>query len=346
VTKTIKRHGRHTLPLAFALAIAAVVALSALASDSRAQTVGVVTTEGVPINMARPKITGVARQGETLTAHPGRWSGTRPITYGYRWLRCVPARTTCVSVKTAVSPRYTLAGADVGDSLRVVVVATTSKGSARAMSAPTGVVLAKVQPLRPVALWSMDEVDGTVMHDSVGGHDGSVNSVILGLPGASGNAFGFNGVSSFAEVPSAADLNPGAANIVIAVRLSTPYSPPPAPGDWDLVRKGDYDPTSSEYKIELQHSGQASCGFEGAAGYSEIIAGPAVNDGQWHLIQCIKAPTQISLIVDGSVFSQAANVGTIENASPVVIGGRPGADWYRGTLDDVSIQVGVAPNRG
>jgi hypothetical protein len=271
--------------------------------------------------------------------------GTRPITYGYRWLRCLPPRTTCVLVERAVSARYTLADADVGASLKVVVVATTSKGSGRATSARTGVVQATVQSLRTVALWNMDEVDGTVMHDSVGGHDGSVNSVILGLPGASGTAFGFNGLSSFAEVPKAADLNPGTADTVVGVRLNTTGSPPPAPGDWDLVRKGDYDPTSSEYKIELQHSGQASCGFEGTAGYSEIIAGPAVNDGQWHLIQCVKATTEISLIVDGSVFSQAANVGAIENDAPLVIGGRPGADWYRGTLDDVSIQIGVAPNR-
>jgi hypothetical protein len=341
-----RRHRRHALTLVFVLAITAVAAFAALAGNSRAQGVGGVTGEGAPINTARPKITGVARQGQTLTAHPGRWVGTRPITYAYRWLRCVPTGPTCVSVETAVNARYTLASADVGASLRVVVVAITSKGSGRATSVRTGVVQPAVQPLRTVALWNMDEVDGTVMHDSAGGHDGSVNSVILGLPGASGSAFGFNGLSSFVEVPSAVDLNPGNASIVASVRLSTTGSPPSAPGDWDLLRKGDYDPTSSEYKIELQHSGQASCGFEGAAGYSEIIAGPAVNDGQWHLVQCVKAQTEISLIVDGSVFSQAANVGSIENDAPVVIGGRPGADWYRGTLDDVRIQIGVPSNRG
>ena len=95
-----------------------------------------------------------------------------------------------------------------------------------------------------------------------------------------------------------------------------------------------------ELRAELQHSGRASCGFEGSAGYGELIAGPRLNDGHWHTVRCIKAPTAIQLVVDGKMFTQPANVGSIANAAPVVIGARPGGDWYAGDLDEISIQIG------
>jgi hypothetical protein len=57
-------------------------------------------------------------------------------------------------------------------------------------------------------------------------------------------------------------------------------------------------------------------------------------------VQCIKAPTAIELIVDGRMFTQRANIGSIANTAPVVIGSRPAGDWYTGNLDEVSIQIG------
>ncbi len=92
--------------------------------------------------------------------------------------------------------------------------------------------------------------------------------------------------------------------------------------------------------MEFQESGQASCGFKGSAGYAELIAGPALNNGQWHIIQCVKTSSAIKVIVDGQTFSQAANVGSIANTTSVVIGARPGSDWYEGSLDEASIQIG------
>jgi hypothetical protein len=186
----------------------------------------------------------------------------------------------------------------------------------------------------------MDETTGTVMHDSVGSHNGSLVSVGLGLPGFTGSDYSFNGSSSYVSVPSAADLNPGTANITMTIHLKTTGTPPPPPADWDLFRKGLYTTAGGEYKMEFQQSGQASCGFEGSAGYSELIAGPALNDGKWHTIQCVKTATAIELIVDGQTFTQAANVGSISNTAAVVIGARPGSDWYGGELDEASIQIG------
>jgi hypothetical protein len=195
-------------------------------------------------------------------------------------------------------------------------------------------------PPGTVALWHMDEVSGTTMFDSVGSHNGTLHNVQLGLPGFMGTAFGFNGSSSYVDVPSSADLNPGSSNITFTIHLQTTGTPPPSPADWDLFRKGVYTTGGAEYKMEFQQTGQASCGFEGTGGYAELVAGPAINDGQWHTVSCVKTATAIEVVVDGQVFSKAATIGSIANTTDVTIGARPGSDWYKGQLDEASIQIG------
>jgi hypothetical protein len=274
-----------------------------------------------------------------LTATRGTWTPSRGVVYKYRWLRCSAGGTKCARIAGATSRRYTPTAGDVGTTLRVTVTATNAAGSAGATSRRTHVVQENGN-VHVVALWHMDETSGTVMHDSDGSNDGTLYHVTPGLPGAIGTAFGFNGRTSYISVPSAANLNPGTANITLTLRLKTTDVPGLPPKDADLIRKGTYAPTISEYKMEFQHSGQASCGFEGTAGYSELIAGPRLNDGKWHTVQCIKAPTAIQLVVDGKTFTQSANVGSITNTAAVVIGSRPDSDWYSGALDEVSIQIG------
>jgi hypothetical protein len=177
------------------------------------------------------------------------------------------------------------------------------------------------------------------MLDSVGTHTGTLYSVQLGLPGFTGTSYGFNG-ASYVDVPSSTDLDPGNADLTFTIHLQTTGTPPPAPDDWDLFRKGDYGSSGGEYKMELQSTGQASCGFQGSSDYDEIIAGPAINDGQWHTVSCVKNSTAIELVVDGTVYAKAATIGSISNTSDVTIGSHPGADWYQGQLDEASIQIG------
>jgi len=183
----------------------------------------------------------------------------------------------------------------------------------------------------------MDETSGTVMYDAVGAHNGTLNAVGVGAPGFTGTAFTFPG-SAFVSVPSAPDLNPGAANITITIRLKTTSAP--ATPDWDLIRKGLFTTTGGEYKVEYQPSGQASCGFVGSGGSRELIAGPALNDGAWHKVECTKNASSIVLVVDGQPFSIAGAVGSISNTAAMAIGARPGSEFFQGSLDEASVRVG------
>ena len=315
-----------------------------LIADTISAQSGATATASPPTNTTPPAVSGTAQAGQTLTASSGNWNGTQPIAYAYPWQRCDTAGANCAAISGATTTTYTATSSDVGSTLAVTVTASNSAGTATAISpATTTVQAATTTPPPPtglVALWHMDETSGAMMYDAVSGHTGTLYAVALGLPGFTGTDYSFNGSSSYVSVPTAADLNPGASDITITIHIKTSSTPPPPPADWDLIRKGLYTTAGGEYKMEFQQSGQASCGFEGSAGYSEIIAGPALNDGRWHTIQCVKTATMIKLVADGQTFSQAANVGSISNTSPVVIGARPGSDWTRAELDEASIQIG------
>jgi hypothetical protein len=288
------------------------------------------------VNTAPPAILGSAQQGQTLTASPGSWSGAQPIGYAYQWERCDTNGANCANVGSADSS-YTLTSADVGSTIVVAVTASNSAGSAPASSAATMAIWTS----SVVALWHMNETSGTTMFDSAGQNNGMLTpSVAVGLsPGFSGNAYGFDGSSSYVSVPSAASMNPGSGNFSFTIALQTTGTPPPSPEDWDLIRKGDITTPGGEYKMEFQSTGQASCGFKGSR-YAELVAGPQLNDGQWHTVTCVKTSSDIEMIVDGQTFATAATVGPISNTAPVIIGSHPGADWYQGSLDEGGISIG------
>jgi Concanavalin A-like lectin/glucanases superfamily len=318
-------------------AVLALVAAAASVGPLGAASGGI-RQETRPKERFRPKIIGTPRIGAVLRATHGIWASPGSVIYTYRWSRCPAGGGECLRIPRASRPRFRPTGVEIGATLRVTVTATSAAGSARATSRATKVVSGSDKA--PVALWHMDETSGTVMKDSAHRNDGTLYQVTLGAAGVKDRAYGFNGHRSYVSVPSTNDLNPGTAMITITLHLRTTSLPHAAPADFDLIRKGAYQLSASEYKVELQHSGQASCGFQGSAGYSELIAGPRLNDGRWHQLQCIKAPSAIQLVVDGKPFTQPANVGSISNSAPLVIGAHPAGDWYLGTLDEVSIRIG------
>ncbi|MFL5910881.1 MAG: hypothetical protein ACJ768_09975 [Gaiellaceae bacterium] len=97
------------------------------------------TSASVPSNTRLPAISGTARDGSILSASTGDWTGS-PTSYAYQWERCDSAGGGCTPIAGANSFRYTVASADVGHRLRVVVTATNSAGSGSAASRPTDVV--------------------------------------------------------------------------------------------------------------------------------------------------------------------------------------------------------------
>jgi hypothetical protein len=90
-----------------------------------------------PANLVRPSIAGTPVAGQTLTASPGMWTGEP--TLAFTWQRCDASGLRCSQV-SAGSATYTLAAADAGSTVRVVVTATNAAGSTAAQSDPTALV--------------------------------------------------------------------------------------------------------------------------------------------------------------------------------------------------------------
>src|SRR5205085_1796893 len=117
-------------------AIATVLLLPA-GSSARAQS--------APRNMNQPTVYGTAVQGKTLFTTNGSWTGTAPISFRYRWLRCDATGggangVNCSAISGATGKTYTVKTVDIGTTIRVRVTGKNSAGSASVVSAPTAVV--------------------------------------------------------------------------------------------------------------------------------------------------------------------------------------------------------------
>jgi len=122
--------------VALALGLAALVLPSAGGASAQATK---------PANTSEPAISGQVDEGRTLSATTGTWTGTQPMSFAYRWVRCgadggLPDGGNCLFVSGATQSKYTLVRADVGFRMRVQVTATNSAGSQTVASNPTATV--------------------------------------------------------------------------------------------------------------------------------------------------------------------------------------------------------------
>ena len=107
---------------------------------------GAAASTAAPQNTSEPEISGSAAPGKTLAATTGTWSND-PTSFAFQWLRCPQSGgqgdgSDCGQIAGATTSTYTLAGDDVGFTIRVRVTATNADGSASAASNPSSIVQA------------------------------------------------------------------------------------------------------------------------------------------------------------------------------------------------------------
>jgi len=95
--------------------------------------------EDAPHTTLQPAVAGKTEKGELLTAQRGEWTGAQPIRVRYRWRRCDADGGACEHLGRE-GATYVLRRADVGHSLRALVLVKNRVGTSAALSDPTGVI--------------------------------------------------------------------------------------------------------------------------------------------------------------------------------------------------------------
>ena len=138
---------RRRLLLHVAMPLAAAAALTAALLPGSGSALALAP----PDNTAEPRILGDAVENRTLTASPGTWSGSTPMSFAYRWLRCptdggAADGSDCAAIGNATGTTYRVREADVGLRIRVRVTADNADGSDTAVSNPTAIVQGSARP--------------------------------------------------------------------------------------------------------------------------------------------------------------------------------------------------------
>jgi hypothetical protein len=194
-----------------------------------------------PSSATAPAISGTARDGETLTASNGTWTGGTPMTFTPQWRRCT---TTCTDIEGATGTSYTLAAADASATLRVVVTAKNADGSTAATSAPTETVAARAPVNTALPSVSGTARDGETLTASAGTWNGTPTigygfrwrrcaATCADIPGETGSTYALTAddVGKTIRVAITATNDGGS---VSAVSLATTVVAAQAPSNSDL----------------------------------------------------------------------------------------------------------------
>jgi hypothetical protein len=135
------------------------------------------------------------------------------------------------------------------------------------------------------------------------------------------------------DVPDAPSVDPGTSDYSIEIRYRTTHA------FGNLIQKGQARTPGGQIKIQLP-KGRPSCYFKGAAGRVGAGGPSPLDDGQWHVLRCVRSASAVDFYVDGVRVGHKNGVsGELDNSFPLTIGGKPKCDQVKVTCDYFSGDV-------
>jgi hypothetical protein len=197
-------------------------------------------------------------------------------------------------------------------------------------------VAAPIPPVVPVAYWAMNEVSGTFVSDSVGGHPGQTANM-AGTPwvmGKVGNCLSFDGVDDCVSVAGYKGIL-GTSSRTCAAWIKTPG----ATQNTAILGWGGL-----HWIFGLFGTGELTVYANGPY----IKTTRRVDDNLWHHVAAVMPDdgspdvSEIKLYVDGLLQTTANSPGAINtpSANDVLIGAfsaGPPAGFFKGLIDDVRL---------
>jgi hypothetical protein len=194
------------------------------------------------------------------------------------------------------------------------------------------------------ANWTMHSLP--TMVDAAGrDNNGTTSGLTLVDVTSTNKGYQFDSSTDYATAPDAANLDPETASIRVSARIT--FTRPLDVGEtYDIVRKGLSTTSGGYYKIEIKKlssgASVASCRFKDASGvYGEAKGTIDLTGKGWVTIVCTKTATQIKITAAGQTAALTRSLGSISNASAVLIGGKgDSTDSFPGLMDFVKIEIG------
>jgi sugar lactone lactonase YvrE len=184
-----------------------------------------------------------------------------------------------------------------------------------------------------VAAYSFDEGSGTVAHDSVGNHDGTLKNGAAWSTGKYGTGVRFDGVNDLVTIPASSDLN-FSGNFTLEAWVR-----PDEARAWGAVITKEA-PTFHSYELNAQGEHEAPAAYVAksssdnyAINGTSLLANQAwshlalTNDGSY--LRLYVNGTQVSSVPSGTVF-------TGEGATQLG-GNLVWSDYFKGVLDEVRL---------
>jgi outer membrane protein assembly factor BamB len=145
--------------------------------------------------------------------------------------------------------------------------------------------------------------------------------------------------------PSSPALNPGTRPIRFGatVRLDSAQT-----SDGQNILQKGHSAAGGQYKLQVDKlPGKPSCAMtsEGSHTIHLAYSDVTIADGGWHRLECRRADTVLSILVDGTVHGTAVIPAglTVDNTAPLTLGGKglsDDNDQFHGALDDAWISIG------
>ncbi|MEN6308546.1 MAG: LamG-like jellyroll fold domain-containing protein, partial [Anaerohalosphaeraceae bacterium] len=193
----------------------------------------------------------------------------------------------------------------------------------------------------PLAWWKMDETEGTVVSDSIGGYDGQTVNITDNpwITGARNNALQMDGVDDYVQMTGFKGITGTASRTCSAWIKANPGSTSETILSWGLAASGQ------KWMFRIHQTGVLSVGVWGS-----IQGTRNLYDGQWHHVAAVLVDdgspsiNEVKLYVDG-----VAEAGNTTSTQPintaaeqdVQIGafhdGTSQVNFFNGLLDEVRI---------
>jgi len=184
---------------------------------------------------------------------------------------------------------------------------------------------------RLVALWKLDEIEGTVAEDSVGELDGTVYGQPLWQPGAGmvGGALEFDGIDDYVSIPSFMSTEDSTLSVFAWIKGGMPGQvifSQKGRSDWLLA-----DMTDGSLMTELTFFSKPS---------QTLQSQTVITDGNWHHVGLVwDGSNRILYVDDLEVMSDTYGKGVLSGELHIGVGMNldPGTFWS-GLIDDVRIR--------